>query len=277
MVLIRLVAVDLDDTLLDRSLKISPRAKRAIQTAVELGVTVTIATGRMYCSAAPYAKELNLDVPLITYNGALIKSGVSGETLFHCPVDTASTSGILDACRKNNWHVQLYRDDELYVRARDEKTLAYERIAGITAVELGASFYTSVGESTKILIMADPKEILQIRDYMSATFGDKVSLSISKPHFLEIVRKGVNKGKALDNLAGRLGISTDEVMAIGDSGNDLDMLTYAGWSVAMGNASETVKKAANAVTSANDADGVAEAIEQYVICPVQGKKDQTLR
>lgn len=275
--MIRLVAVDLDDTLLDRSLKISPRAKAAIQKAVDLGVTVTIATGRMYCSAAPYAKELNLDVPLITYNGALIKSGVSGETLYHCPVDAASTSGILAACREHRWHVQLYWNDELYVRERDEKALAYERIAGVTAKPVGDALYSMNGEPTKILIMADPTEIPNIREYLAGKFSESVSLAVSKPHYLEIVRKGINKGKALDILAGRLGIQTSEVMAVGDSGNDLDMLAYAGWGVAMGNATEVVKQAANAVTSANDADGVAEAIEKYVICPTQDEGVQTLK
>ncbi|HMM19487.1 MAG TPA: Cof-type HAD-IIB family hydrolase [Selenomonadales bacterium] len=275
--MIRLVAVDLDDTLLDRSLKISPRAKTAIRSAVDLGVTVTIATGRMYCSAAPYARELNLDVPLITYNGALIKSGVSGETLFHCPVDAATTSGILAVCRERRWHAQLYLDDELYVRERDEKTLVYEQIAGITARELGDGFYSTAGESTKILIIADPAEVPHIRGYLTERFGEKISLAVSKPFFLEIVRNGVNKGKALDSLAGRLGVKTSEVMAVGDSGNDLDMLAYAGWSVAMGNASEAVKKAADAVTGANDADGVAEAIEKYVLYPARGKAGQTLK
>lgn len=262
---IKLIAVDLDDTLLDHSRAISPRARASIAAAVAQGVTVTVATGRMFCSALPYAQQLGLDVPLITYNGALIKCGLSGETLRHLPLDMATARALLAMFRARGWYVQVYLDDVLYVRERDDNARYYEMIAGVEAAPVGDRLWSPAGPPTKLLAMGEPEDIPAIEAAVLAVGGDRVYTAASKPRYLEMTDPAANKGAALAFLAGRLGIDRAAVMAIGDSSNDLDMIQYAGFGVAMGNAAPKVKAAAKAVTAANDADGVAAAIEKYVL------------
>jgi Cof subfamily protein (haloacid dehalogenase superfamily) len=263
--LIKLVAIDLDDTLLDNSLRISPRAREAIRMAMERGVTVTVATGRMFRSALPYAQQLNLDVPIITYNGALIKTSLTQETLLHQPIDKVTADALLKLFKQNGWYIQAYVNDNLYVKEEDENTRYYESIAGVKAVPIGDKIYSLPEVPTKLLAIAQPDKLREIHDIIKELFGEKVYAALSKPTYLEILNPQVNKGIALAFLAQRLGISREEIMAVGDSANDLDMIEYAGWGVAMGNAINKVRKTAQTVTGANDADGVAEAIEKYVL------------
>lgn len=262
---IKLVALDLDDTLLDHSNAVSPRTREIIRQAVGQGVTVTVATGRMYVSALPFAQQLGLDVPLITYNGALIKSALSGETLMHTPIEEETALAVLELFRKKGWYIQSYLNDTLYVAERDEKARYYENLAGVKAVPVGQALYTMKGDPTKLLALSEPGEIKIINETVHAAFGSRLYAAVSKPNYLEMANPAVNKGRALAFLAATLGVEQHEVMAVGDSVNDLDMLEYAGLGVAMGNASDKVKAAANAVTCGNDADGVAEAIIKYVL------------
>ncbi|MDF2571562.1 MAG: yidA 2 [Sporomusa sp.] len=262
---IKLVALDLDDTLLDSKLAVSPRACEAIRLAKAQGVIVTIATGRMYCSALPYARQLGLDVPLITYNGALIKTSMSGEILLHQPVEKEPAKQALELCRERDWYIQTYVNDQLYVKEFDQYAEFYSRLSGAPAIALGDAFFTSDEQPTKMLTMSTPEGISEMYNTFKAVFGNKLNIAISKPTFMEITDPSANKGRALAFLADKLRISQEEIMAVGDGGNDLDMVKYAGWGVAMGNASAAVKAAARLQTQSNDADGVAEAIERYVL------------
>jgi hypothetical protein len=262
---IKLVAVDLDDSLLDSGRRISPRTKDIIRRAVAQGVTVTMATGRMHCSALPYAQELELDVPLITYNGALIRRTMSGETLFHRPIDEKVAAEVLTLFKEQGWYIQIYLDDVLYVKELDSRASYYASVAGVEAQPVGESLYTLAGAPTKMLTVVDPEEKNKIADALQKIFGNKLYVTTSKANYLEFNNPEVNKGLAVAYLAQSLGLSRAEVMAVGDSLNDVDMIEYAGWGVAMGNARAEVKAIAQSVTSANDADGVAEAIEKYVL------------
>lgn len=263
---IKLVAVDLDDTLLDKRLGISLRTRAAIRQAVAQGVTVTVATGRMYCSALPYARQLDLDVPIITYNGGLIKSSLSNEVLFHRGIDPEIAKQILALFQERGWYIQAYVDDVLYVKEVNDKARYYENIAGVKAVAVGDRLYTLFDQPTKLLAMAETDEIKEINNIIQNRFAGNIYTAISKPNYLEMTHPTANKGKALEFLATKLNISREEVMAVGDSNNDLDMIRYAGFGVAMGNAADKIKAAAQAVTFGNNEDGVAEAIEKYVLC-----------
>lgn len=262
---IKLVALDMDDTLLSRGLTVSPRTAEAIRRSVAQGVTVTIATGRMYRSALPYALQLGLDVPLITYNGGLIRNCQSGETLYHQPLDEAVAHEVLALFRDKGWYIQSYVNDTLYVPERNEKARYYETLSGVPTVALGDDFYTMSGAPTKMLVLSDVDQLDEITRTVRHLFADRLNVTRSKPTYLEITHPKVNKGEALDFLVRRLGITREQVMAVGDSQNDLDMIQYAGWGVAVSNAADNVKAAAQAVTGHHDAEGVAEAIEQYVL------------
>ncbi|MEG6584938.1 Cof-type HAD-IIB family hydrolase [Dendrosporobacter sp. 1207_IL3150] len=262
---IKLLALDLDDTLLDKSSTVSPRCREAIKKAVEKGVTVTVATGRMYCSALPFARQLEIDVPIITYNGALIKSAFSGETLFQQTLDPVVASEVLNLFREQGWYIQVYVGDQLYVDEINDKARIYENLAKVKAIPVGQELYSMSDGVLKMLAMADKDEMAVIGKVVQQAFEGRVFAPISRPTYLEIVHPSINKGISLDFLANKLGITRNEVMAIGDSNNDLDMIQYAGLGVAMGNALPNVKAAADAVTLGNDEDGVAEAIYKYIL------------
>jgi Cof subfamily protein (haloacid dehalogenase superfamily) len=262
---IKLIAVDLDDTLLDKTVSVSPRTRDVIRQAIARGIVVTIATGRMFCSAARIAGQLELDIPIITYNGAMIKSCLSEEVLYHQPIENALALRVLHLFRERGWYIQAYVDDTLYVEKINDKTQNYEKLSGVTAQPAGDRLYTLTGRPTKLLSIADPDAIGAIWRAVEEHFPGKLYIAQSKAHYLEMAHPDVNKGRALAFLADKLGIARDEVMAVGDSINDLDMIQYAGWGVAMGNARESVKAVAQAVTLRNDEDGVAEAILKYAL------------
>ena len=262
---IKLVAVDMDDTLLDGSLQVSPRTCEAIRRAQEQGVIVTIATGRMFTSALPFAMDLNIQAPIITYNGGMVRYPVSKEMVFEQPIHSEVAAKLVELFRERGWYLQSYMNDELYVVERCAKAQLYENLAGITAVAVGDDFYTMKHEPTKMLTIAEPHEIKAIEKIVNEKFGVEIFAATSKSNYLEMTHPSVNKGHALSILAEKLHIKQEEVMAIGDSNNDYHMVEYAGFGVAMGNASDRLKGIAQAVTGHNNAHGVAEAIEKYVL------------
>ncbi|HEY8910747.1 MAG TPA: Cof-type HAD-IIB family hydrolase [Desulfosporosinus sp.] len=264
---IRLVAMDLDDTLLRDDWTISPRVLKAIQKAKEQGVKMTIATGRMSISARPYAEQLGLDVPVITYHGAMIQQALSGEILFRRVIPSALATEIVRYVSGQGIYVQVYLKDRVISEVLNEWSEEYERIASvrIEKADLAALLAQEPEGVEKILLMAKESDLDQVAPVLRKLYGEKVHLTKSKPCFLEMTDCSVNKGVALAALAERLGIAQKDVMAIGDSFNDLEMIKYAGVGVAMGNARAEIKEHANIITASNEEDGVAEAIERYVL------------
>jgi Cof subfamily protein (haloacid dehalogenase superfamily) len=262
---IRLIAIDLDDTLLDNNIQVSPRACAAIRAAVKRGITVTLATGRMFASAVIFAKQIGLDVPLITYNGGLIRSSLTSETFLHQPVPVEVAGEILKLFDQHRWYIQSYVEDKLYVDELDDYALTYARFSKITPIAIGKELYTMKAAPTKLLGMTEEKNVKPLIHQLMQLFPGKLYATSSKPGYVEMMHPSVNKGQALSFLASKLGISQAEVMAVGDSLNDIDMLEFAGFGVAMGNAVPEVKAVAQAVTLRNNEDGVAEAIEKYAL------------
>ncbi len=262
---IRLIAIDMDDTLLNETQQVTIRTKDAIRRAMDAGVHVAIATGRMFRSALPFAREIGIRLPLITYNGAMIRELDSGKTLFHRPIGTELAQGLADLFQQKGWYLQKYVDDTLYVAELDENAQFYADYARVEAIPLGKDFFRMTEAPTKMLSMGDTAELNEIRSVVAARYGDRLYLASSKKRYLEMVDARVNKGEAVAFLAASLGIRQSEIMAIGDSMNDVDMIEYAGCGVAMGNANSTVRAAANFVTATNSEDGVAVAIEKFVL------------
>ena len=262
---IRLIAIDMDDTLLNETQQVTERTREAIRRAIDAGVAVTIATGRMFRSALPFAQELGINLPLILYNGAMIREIHTGKTIFHRPIGTDLAQELADLFRQRDWYLQKYVDDRLYVPKLDANAKFYADYARVEAIPLGKKFFEMTEAPTKMLSMGDTAELNVIRTEVMARYGDRLYLASSKKRYLEMVDIRVNKGEAVAFLAESLGIAKTEVMAIGDSMNDVDMIEYAGCGVAMGNANATVRAAANFVTASNSEDGVAEAIEKFVL------------
>lgn len=261
---IRLAAIDVDDTLLTDDLTIAPETKKAVRRAVREGVAVVLATGRMFPAALPIAQELGLTGPLVTYNGALIRT-VSGETWWHRPVPRELALEVLDFAAADGWTVQCYCDDELYVVRVDDDVRYYVSIANVPVKEW-PDMRTLLSErlSTKLLSIGEPDEIRRRAEALEKAFAGRLTITISKPRFVEMLDAQVSKASALAEVARRLGIAREEVLAIGDSFNDLEMIRWAGVGVAMGNASPQVQKAADYVVGTNGDGGVVEALERFV-------------
>jgi len=266
--MIRLLAVDVDGTLVGDDLTISPVVKESVAAAMARGVTVTIASGRMYPSTLPFARDLGLgDVPLICYNGALVRTAESAHTLWHQPLDPDLAVFIGDIAAAHGWHLHAYVNDVLHVPALDGATALYTRIARVQPVVGDVRLVLPDGP-TKLLIVHDPAGIPALKAELEAALGShlaEVNITRSLPPFLEIMHRDVSKGRALARVAEHLGFGAAEVMAVGDSDNDLAMLAWAGTGVAMGNAAEHVKSQAHAVTGTVDEDGLAQAVRRYIL------------
>ena len=265
--MIKLVALDLDDTLLDLRLKISEACVRAIQEVREKGIRVTISTGRMYSSALPYAQQLEIDVPLITYQGAWVKNSLSGEVLYCKPVPGKLAREVMQFLKGEGVHYHSYYNDQLVMESLSEEGRFYAQLAGVEAI-LVDDLIARLDKSEAMKIMAishDEKQLLDMERNLKVYYGDNLHITRSKPYFLEVMHREANKAKALEVIARHYGIDRQEIMAIGDSYNDLEMIEWAGLGVAMGNAFESVKDAADFVTTSNEEEGVAEALRRFVL------------
>lgn len=264
----RLLALDLDDTLLNDRFEISSRNVEAVQRAMKEGILVTIATGRMFRSTLPYARRLGVELPLITYHGAKIKVAGSGEVLWHNPVPFPLARDILSVGSELKVHQNLYLDDTLYVKEENRESRLYQEIASIPVHPVGdlVEFLCRCsGEPTKISIIDLEGRLPDLQQLLKQKYSPKLTVVQSRPHFLEITQSTSTKGQALKYLAEREGISPREVCAVGDSYNDIDMLAFAGLGAAMGNAPQEVKDAADIVIAPNTEDGVARFVEDYLL------------
>jgi Cof subfamily protein (haloacid dehalogenase superfamily) len=275
---IKLVALDLDDTLLDPNLRITEDSVRSIQEVRKQGVRITISTGRMYSSALPYALQLGIDVPLITYQGALVKSSLSEEVLYFKPVPPRLAREVIQFFQRSGVHCHSYFNDRLVMESLTEEGEFYARLAGVEAVivdDLAGSLETNAALKIIAISNNEPK-LLDLEQQLKSKYGDELHITRSKPYFLEVMHPEADKARALEVVARHYRIDRQDVMAIGDSYNDLEMLKWAGVGVAMGNAIQTVKDAADFVTASNEDEGVAQALRRFILQEAQGDGSRVL-
>lgn len=262
---VKLIALDLDGTLLRSDKTISDRTKEAVHRAQAQGVVVAIATGRMYGTAKPCADQLGLaDIPMVLFSGSLIQTVASGRKLFEQAISRETATALLDLAKTKGWQMQTYIDDVLQVAVYDHWIAEYEQVTKAKAVVCGDGFYTPQGVCNKILSRGTHEDLLQRRQEIEAAFPGVFTILFSEPTYLEIMPAGVNKGEGLRQLSRIFGVPMEQTMAVGDSQNDLDMLKAAGIAVAMGNADREIQGAADYVTASNDDDGVAAAIDRFI-------------
>ncbi len=265
--MIRLIAVDLDDTLLAPDLTIPALTRQAIRRAFGQGVAIVVATGRMFRSALPYAQDLGLTLPLVTYNGALVKTAGTGEILSHMPVPREQAIAVAERCAAEGLDLNVYLDDDLFVARRTPAVEYYETIAGLPARVVGnlrCFLEQAPVDPTKLLILAEPEVTEDLAERLGGLYRGRLNVMRSRPRFVEIVREGVDKWWGVLAVAERLGVSPAEIMAIGDSLNDREMIRRAGLGVTVPHAPTYLQEEADYVTGANHGLGVAEAIERFV-------------
>jgi len=260
----RLVAIDLDGTLLDRQLNLSPGAAMAAERARDHGAFVTLATGRMFSSALPYARQLGIDGHLITFQGALIKHTTSEEILYSRPMPTDLARQVIDVVAGMGLHINCHVEEEVLVEQVRPEAELYARHSGRPITRMKSLARRLDRSPHKLLVISlDPRALEQARQRLEVDFPE-LHLAYSMPTFLEVMPRGINKGRALEVLAHHLGIERREVMAVGDSFNDLEMLEYAGLGVVMDSAPDPVKARAGAVVARAEAGGIAEALLRFV-------------
>jgi len=263
----KLIAIDVDDTLLTDDLIVTPGTKEALMAAIEKGVFVTLATGRMFPSAKKIAMQIGFNVPIITYQGSLVKTLMDEQVLYERNVPKDAAQQLFDFCRERGLHLQLYINDILYVQEDNEKARGYSALSKIPFV-VEPDFNKLIDlPSTKMLIIDEPAYLDEIASELVPLIGDRVHITKSKAHYLEFMHKEGTKGHAIAFMAEHIGCSLEEVIAIGDSWNDHEMIEVAGLGVAMGNALPKLKEMAQYVTSSNNNEGVREVIEKFILNP----------
>ncbi|GGH13369.1 Cof-type HAD-IIB family hydrolase [Paenibacillus segetis] len=260
----KLIAIDIDDTLINDNKEVTPATQKALEEAVAAGVVVTLATGRAYASAHVLARQTGLNVPIITYQGALIKNLLDEHVLFERYVPKEAADKLFRYCIEHNLHLQTYIDDKLYAREENQKLIDYTNLNG-TKYYVEPDFAKLVAQPTpKMLIIDEPDYLDEIAPVLRELLGDQVHITKSKPNFLEIMHHEGTKGHALKFLSNHFGCNIADTIAIGDSWNDHEMLEAAGLGVAMGNAIPALKEIADFVTASNNEDGVKLVIDKFV-------------
>jgi Cof subfamily protein (haloacid dehalogenase superfamily) len=271
---IRLLAIDLDGTLVNHQLQMDPRDVAAVKAASAAGVVVVLATGRMFKSSLRYAEPLGLKGPIINYQGAIVREIASGEVWYRCELTVAMQQGVLALAEPKDWHVNAYVDEVVYTaRARPEADL-YARVALVPYEVVGPLSKWVHQDATKmVLVTLNPDDVPSRMAELAAWMGDVARVTRSLDWFVEVVNPKVSKSRALAMVADRLGIDQAEVCAIGDNLNDEDMVSWAGFGVAMGNAPPALKSVAKFVTGSIADAGVSQVIERFVI----GKEEPAVR
>ncbi len=263
---VRLVAVDVDGTLLRSDKQLTRRTADVIRQAAAAGVKVVLASARPPRSLAAIHEVLGLNTVQINYNGALIHDPARTRPMFHQPLDVTLARRVISAARRIDRQclVSIEILDRWYTDHFDE-SLPTETSLQFKPDFIGPLKAFLTVPVTKLMLLAPPDRMVRIRQVVEKRFLKTVGLAISDAHLLQVCHHEANKAAALARVAEHYGVAQDQVMAIGDAPNDVSMLRWAGWGVAVDNAWPVARAAADAVVPENNADGVAHAIEQYVL------------
>jgi Cof subfamily protein (haloacid dehalogenase superfamily) len=268
----KLLAFDYDGTAaVDGGLP-SKRVCDAIAAARTLGAFVVLATGRPYVSAARYAQALDLDAPIICFQGAMVRES-RGErrVLFVEPAPADAMSEILTLADQHRLELSVYGEDKMYVVDRGRPGSFFERWFG-AEIQFVSSYaevrdlFVAMGKTPlKGLFVGDPDRNGAFQDELNERFAGRLVAVRSHPMFVEVISPQASKGHALRFLAQCCGLAQAETIAVGDSGNDCSMIEWAGLGVAMGNASPEVLAVADVVAPSVTEDGLADVIERYIL------------
>jgi len=268
---IRLVALDIDGTLVGEDLVVGERTRAAIAAATASGVAVSLVTGRMASSAVRFARALDLRGPLIAYQGGLARlmpepgSARLGRLLWHRPVPAAVAREAIVWSRERGLDPHVNHLERFILRADDPRADDYSTFMGAQAELVPDLLAAIVHPVTKVLAVGDEHRPLEVLAEARARFAGRADVTISHPRFLEFVAPGVSKGDAVRRLARRLGVPLANALAVGDQYNDLEMLSVVGHGVAMPSAPAAVVAAARYVAPPVDEEGVATVLEALVL------------
>jgi hypothetical protein len=267
---IRLLALDIDGTLVGDDLILRERTRAAIVAAVQRGIHVSLATGRMASSALVFARELGLRDPIVAYQGALVRAMPSadsrtGRLLSHHPLAPAVAREAIVWSRAHGLDPHVNHLERFIIRADDPRAEDYSAFLGSRA-ELVPDIVAAIDRPvTKVIAVGEEPRPAALLALARRRFANRAGVTISHPRFLEFVSPGISKGRAVRLLARRWGISPSQVLAIGDQLNDLEMVSAVGHGVAMAHAPFEVRDAARYVAPPVNDEGAAQLIEALVL------------
>ena len=263
---IKLAAMDMDGTLLNRDKLVSEGNRRAIKEAIENGVYVTIATGRMPGSSAYFARQLNLNCPIISCNGSVVQPIDGSKPIFEAHFSSDTVKQLIEMCYANDWYLRWYIGDTIYVRYLDMDMFpAYGTTKGLDIQPVGDDFAKYVDDVTQLVVCDYKHNIRPVYEQIAGRFGKSIGLQQNTGHSMDITPPGITKAVGVAKLAEYLGIKREEIMTLGDGDNDLSMIEYAGVGVAMDNAIDEVKNIAQFITKDCDDDGIAYAFDKFIL------------
>ncbi len=260
----KLIAFDLDDTLLNTEKLITPKTKRALLSAQESGVKLCVASGRLPYGVRPYAEKLD-----VLNNGGYYM-GFNGGAVLNCRdeligktfLDSKYIEPVYEVLRPTNVTTMVHKGNVIYA---DRKVNAYTHVES-DVIGLPLNLVDDIAQFVdwrihKFLLGGEPEELKEVEKILISKFGGEVDIYFSAPWFLEVMPKGINKGRGVGAVCRDMGIDLSEVIAFGDNYNDVHMLKMAGMGVAMGNSDDEVKQEADYVTDSCDEDGIAKALD----------------
>lgn len=253
----RLLVCDLDGTLLDRPPDLDPALVDGLRRAMERGLLVSIATGRMPAGTVRYRDELGIRAPMIFYNGALVRDHEAERDLLALTLPRGILWQAHDVFAHAPVDPLFYRDDQLYCLAESFATRAYseQQDVPLEVIDAPADFLR-MGGFVKSLLIGHPQSLPTVRAEVEAVVGAAARLVMTRRDYLELIPPAASKGAALRFLAGHLGVPLDEVIAVGDQENDIDMIRAAGLGIAMPLAPEPVRQAAGRVAPPDSEGGL---------------------
>ena len=263
---IKLIAIDLDGTLLRSNKVLSVANANAIAEATQKGVHVVLASARPPRSVREIYHRLALDTLQVNYNGALIHDVPRGRNVFHQPLSVNLAKKVVKLARKMDPDVVISVEvlDKWYTDHVDD-TLPTETSKRFDPDFVGPLSAFLTVPVTKLMLLAPPEKLKPIHQMVRDKFADDIAILISDDYLIQLVHKQVDKAGALKLVAERYHAPREQVMAIGDAPNDLGMIRWAGLGVAMDNGWDRLKQEADVIAPANDDDGVAHVIQQYVL------------
>lgn len=262
----KLVALDMDGTLLNENQKISDRVKKAIAEARTKGIKIILSSGRGFKGIEKYVKELQLDELVVSLNGAVVTDASGDEIIFSIHMEPEISRRIMELQKEYDIFSIIFIGKKMYVEELNEKALYFSSFEGVELITVRSmlKFY-STQPIGKMLMIGENERLVMFKEKLLEEIGTAINATFSLPDFLEVYNINVNKGIILHKIAEYYGIKREEIIAIGDGENDTSMIEYAGLGVAMENGMDSVKNAADIITKSNTEDGVAHVIEKYIL------------
>ncbi len=263
---IKMLVLDIDGTIFKKDYTATEKVKRTLQNLCNDGIKVVLCTGRMYAATKFIAQELGLNTPVICYQGSLVKNFCGNtETLFEKTMDSALARDVIKELKRRKIFFNIYINDELMVEEDSPLIQQYVDARNLTYKIIGNCDNIDLTGLNKILAIDDDTNLIEnLQKEMAKKYKGKLYVVRSTPRFCEFSNPEATKGNALRFLAKLWNIKQEEIMACGDQDNDIEMLLAAGIKVAMGNATEDLKKIADYVTETVDNDGVVCAVAKYI-------------